>query len=130
MLGPSPMHIKYVYWTMCRGNKCKSRVNIDKMEQDYKPNIYLFMYVRTCVCMHECLYVCTYIRKKKWCANRNMKFHLDMKITLYLHCIFMGILLLLILPEQCLTLQNKSFFSSGGSQLESGYRHVKKRTVT
>ena len=27
------------------GNKCKSRVNIDKMEQDYKPNIiYLFIY--------------------------------------------------------------------------------------
>ena len=28
-------------------NKCKSRVNIDKMEQDYKPNIYfiyLFIY--------------------------------------------------------------------------------------
>ena len=43
MLGPSPMHIKYVYWTMCRGNKCKSRVNIAKMEQDYKPNIYLFI---------------------------------------------------------------------------------------
>ena len=23
--------------------KCKSRVNIDKMEQAYKPNIYLFI---------------------------------------------------------------------------------------
>ena len=28
------------------GNKCKSRVNIDNMELDYKPNIYfLFIYL-------------------------------------------------------------------------------------
>ena len=33
-------------WTGLLGNKCKSRVNIDKMEQDYKPNIYLFLFLK------------------------------------------------------------------------------------
>ena len=31
MLGPSPMHIKYVYWTMCRPDSvCRSSATMDQ----------------------------------------------------------------------------------------------------